>query len=59
MRCALAIFRALEVAVGRSHRSREIVQGNHAGLLAALGKSETEIAAAIAAVRRDAGLDRE
>jgi tetratricopeptide (TPR) repeat protein len=58
MRRALAIFCALEAAIGRSHPSRETVQGNYAGLLTDMGKSETEIAAAIAAVRRDAGLDR-
>jgi len=57
-RRALAIFCALEAAIGRSHPSRETVQGNYAGLLTDMGKSETEIAATIAAVRREAGLDR-
>ena len=54
----MAIFCALEAAIGRSHPSRERVQGNYAGLLTDMGKSETEIAATIAAVRREAGLDR-
>jgi tetratricopeptide (TPR) repeat protein len=58
MRRALAIFCALEAAIGRSHPSRGIAQGNHAGLLAAMGKSEAEICAAIAHVRREAGLDQ-
>ena len=57
MRRALAIFCALEAAIGRSHPSRELVQGNYAGLLAALGRGEAETAAAIAGVRRAAGLD--
>ncbi len=59
MRRALAIFCVLEAAIGRSHPLRETVQGNYAGLLADMGKDETEIAAAITEVRRDAGLDRE
>ena len=58
MRRALAIFCALEAAIGRSHPWREGVQGNYARLLAALGRTEAETAAAIAGVRRAAGLDR-
>jgi len=56
MRRALAIFCALEAAIGRSHPSRELVQRNYARLLAALGRSEAETAAAIADVRWQAGL---
>ena len=54
MRRALAIFCALEAAIGRSHPSCETVQNNYARLLADMGKNQTEIAASIAAVRRDA-----
>ena len=58
MRRALAIFCTLEAAIGRSHPSRETVQGNYAGLLREMGKSEVEIVTAIAAPRREAGLDQ-
>ena len=57
MRRALAILCALEAAIGRSHPWRERAQGNYARLLAALGRGEAETAAAIADVRRAAGLD--
>jgi tetratricopeptide (TPR) repeat protein len=49
-RRALVIFLALERAIGREHPTRVTVQGNYEGLLAALGRSQAEIAAAIAAL---------
>ncbi len=57
MRRALAIVCALEAAIGREHPSRVMVQGNYAALLESTGKSTPEIEAAIAEVRRQAGLD--
>jgi L-serine deaminase len=54
LRRALAIFLALEHAIGREHPSRVMVQGNYKGLLAAVGRSPAEIAAAIAALDRSA-----
>jgi DnaJ-domain-containing protein 1 len=56
MRRALAIFCALEAAIGREHPSRVGVQGNYAALLKSIRKSAQDIEAAIAAVRRQAGL---
>ena len=47
-RRALAIFLALESAIGREHPSRVRVRGNYEGLLGAMGRSKVEIASAIA-----------
>jgi tetratricopeptide (TPR) repeat protein len=54
-RRALAIFLAFECATGHAHPHRDVAIRNHAGLLAAMGKNEADIAAAITALRRDAG----
>jgi tetratricopeptide (TPR) repeat protein len=56
MRRALAIFLALEHAIGREHPSCVAVQGSYEDLLAATGKSATEVAASIATLRRETGL---
>jgi hypothetical protein len=56
LRRAPAIFLALEREIGRAHPSRVAVQGNCACLVAAMGKSEAQPRAAIAVLRREAGL---
>jgi tetratricopeptide (TPR) repeat protein len=58
MRRALAIFLAFERDTGHVHPHRDLVTHNYAGLLAAMGRSEADIAATIAALHRDAGLDQ-
>jgi tetratricopeptide (TPR) repeat protein len=58
MRRMVVIFLAFEHATGHAHPNRDAAIGNYAGLLAAMGKSEAEIAAAIAALRREAGPDQ-
>jgi hypothetical protein len=56
MRRALATYLAFQFATGHTLPFPESIQANYAALLAALGRSEAETAAAIAAVRRAAGL---
>jgi tetratricopeptide (TPR) repeat protein len=56
MRRALIIFFDFEHSNGHAHPSRDAAVGNYTHLLAATGKSKAEIAATIAALRREAGL---
>jgi hypothetical protein len=51
MRRMLAIFFAFECATGHAHPHRDVAIENYAGLLAAMGRSEAEIRAALAALR--------
>ena len=48
MRRALAIFVA---SIGPEHPSKRAVTGNYAGLLTAMGRTDTEIAAALESVK--------
>jgi hypothetical protein len=50
----LAIFFAFEKQTGYPHPHRDAAIGNYAGLLQAMGRSEAEIRAAIAEIRREA-----
>ncbi len=56
MRRMVVIFLAFERATGHAHPHRDVAIRNYSGLLAAMGKSEAEIATTIAAPRREAGL---
>ncbi len=47
---------AFEPAIGHAHPRRDAAIWNYAGLVTAMGKSATEIAATIATLRREAGL---
>jgi len=58
MRRALVIFLAFQRDTGHAHPSRDAVIGNYTTLLAAMGRSAPEIAAALATVFREAGLDQ-
>jgi tetratricopeptide (TPR) repeat protein len=58
MRRALAIFFAFQRDTGHAHRHRDRMTRNYASLLAAMGKSEAEIDATLAALRREVGLDQ-
>ena len=58
MRRMVVILLAFEHATGHAHPHRDAAIGNYTGLLAAMGKSEAEIPPAIAALRREAGLDQ-
>ena len=58
MRRALAIFLAFQRDTGHAHPHRDAVTANYRGLLAAMGKSEAEIDAELAALHREAGLDQ-
>ncbi len=58
MRRHLAIFLAFQRDTGHAHPHRDAAIGNYRRLLVAMGRSEAEIAAAIATVRREAGLDQ-
>ena len=53
---ALAIFLAFQRDTGHAHTHRDAVIGNYTRLLAAMGRSEAEIKAALATLRREAGL---
>ena len=55
---ALAIFLAFQRNTGYAHPHRDTVISSYTGLLAAMGQSEPEIAAALATVRREVGLDQ-
>jgi tetratricopeptide (TPR) repeat protein len=58
MRRALAIFLAFQRDTAHAHPHRDVVTGNYAALLAAMGRSEVDIAAAIAALRHEVGLEQ-
>ncbi len=58
MRRALAILLAFQRDTGHAHPHRDAAIGNYTGLLAAMGQSEAQVAAAIAALRREVGLDQ-
>ncbi len=58
MRRHLAIFLAFQRDTGHTHPHRDAAIANYADLLAAMGKSEADIAATIAALFREAGLDQ-
>jgi tetratricopeptide (TPR) repeat protein len=55
MRRALAIFLAFQRDTGHAHPHRDAAIANYRGLLAAMGKSEVEIDAELAALWREAG----
>ena len=57
MRRHPAIFLAFQRDTGHAHPHRDAAIGNYAALLTAMGKSEAEIGAALAALHREAGLD--
>jgi hypothetical protein len=57
MRCALAILLAFQRDTGHVHPHRDVATANFGILLAAMGKSEAEIDAELAALWREAGLD--
>jgi tetratricopeptide (TPR) repeat protein len=57
MRRHLVIFLAFQRDTGHAHPHRDAAIGNYAALLAAMGRSEPEIVAAIATVFREVGLD--
>jgi tetratricopeptide (TPR) repeat protein len=57
MRRALAIFLAFQRATGHAHPHHDGAIANYTDLLGAMGKSEADIAAALAALWREAGLD--
>jgi hypothetical protein len=54
-RRALTIFLAFERDTGHAHPRRDAAIGDYKGLLAAMGRTEVEIAAAITALRRQVG----
>jgi hypothetical protein len=58
MRRVVVIFLAFERATGHTHPHRDLAIGNYAELLVAMGKSEAEIAATLATLRHEAGLDQ-
>ena len=58
MRRALAIFLAFQHDTGHAHPHRDAAIRNYTALLAAMGKSEADVAATIAALLREAGLDQ-
>ena len=58
MRRALAIFLAFQRDTGHAHPHRDAAIRNYADLLAAMGRSEADIAAAIAALRHEVGLEQ-
>jgi hypothetical protein len=55
MRRHLAIFIDFERRTGHSHPYRRAAIRNYSGLLAAMGKSEAEIKAALAALTGEGG----
>jgi len=57
MRRALAIFLAFQRDTGHGHPHRDAVTVNYRDLLAAMGRSEAEIDAELATLRREAGLE--
>jgi hypothetical protein len=59
MRRVLAIFFAFQHDTGHAHPHRDAAIQNYAGLRAAMGKDEADIAASIAALWQEADLDQE
>lgn len=57
MRRALAIFLAFQRDTGHVHPHRAAIR-NYAALLAAMGRTQADIAATIAALHREAGLNQ-
>jgi hypothetical protein len=57
MRRHLAIFLAFQRDTGHAHPHRDVAIGNYAGLLAAMGRSEADIKAALVALYREVGLE--
>ena len=57
MRRALGIFLAFQRCTGHVHPHHDAAIANYRGLLAAMGKSEAEIDAELAALWREAGLE--
>jgi tetratricopeptide (TPR) repeat protein len=57
MRRALAIFLAFQRDTGHVHPHRDVMTANYRHLLAVMGKSEADIDAKLAALRREAGLE--
>ena len=57
-RRALVILLAFQHNTGHAHPHRDTAIGNYGGLLAAMGRSQPEIAVALATVFREAGLDQ-
>ena len=58
MRRVLAIVIAFQRDTGHAHPHRDAAIRNYAALLAAMGRSEADIATAIATLHHEAGLDR-
>jgi hypothetical protein len=58
MRRHLAIFLAFERDGGNAHPDCDAAISNFRGLLAAMGRNEAEIDAALAGLRREVGLDQ-
>jgi hypothetical protein len=56
MRRALGIFLAFQRCTGHVHPHHDAAIANYRGLLAAMGRTEADIAATIAALLREAGL---
>jgi hypothetical protein len=56
MRRHLAIFLAFQRDTGHAHPHRDAAIRNYRALLAAMGKTEAEIAATLQALRRETGL---
>jgi Tetratricopeptide repeat len=57
MRRVLAIFLAFQRDTGHAHPHRDAAIANYASLPAAMGKTEADINATLAALAREAGLD--
>jgi hypothetical protein len=56
MRRALAFFLAFQHGTGHAHPHRDTVTLNYTALFSAMGKTEADIEASLAALRREAGL---
>ena len=58
MRRHLAIFLAFQRDTGHAHPHRDAAIGNYTALLAAMGRGKSDIAATIATLHREVGLDQ-
>jgi hypothetical protein len=58
MRRDLAIFLAFERDTGNAHSRRDEAINDYAGLLTAMGKSETEVVAKFESLRREVRLEQ-
>ena len=58
MRRHLAIFLAFQRDTGHAHPHRDAAIGNYTALLAAMGRGKADIAATIATLHREVGLDQ-